>query len=200
MSDPVVIENAPAVPVDHLDADEVIVALDSLSPDEKLKLHAIEKVYLGGTGFSPNELLHDAMCRAIIGKRKCPRDVAFVAFLVETMRSIAYHDRKKRRREPPLPSAPRPDGEDDDGQPDITADQLTPEEHLLEQEAVDTITVIHRHFDGDDQAQMVLLGWADEMHGKELREFVGVDQAGLDYAIKRIRRVMKKHYPNGWTL
>jgi hypothetical protein len=27
---------------------------------------------------------------------------------------------------------------------------------------------------------------------------VGVDQAGLDYAIKRIRRAMTKRYPHGW--
>jgi hypothetical protein len=31
-----------------------------------------------------------------------------------------------------------------------------------------------------------------------LRDFVGVDQAALDYATKRIRRAMTKRYPNGW--
>ena len=34
--------------------------------------------------------------------------------------------------------------------------------------------------------------------GKELRDFVGVDQTALDYAIKRVRRTMTKRYPNGW--
>jgi DNA-directed RNA polymerase specialized sigma24 family protein len=190
-------DEIPAERAEHLDADEVIAAIDSLSAAEKLRLLDIEKVYLRGTGFSPKELLHDAMCRAIVGDRKCPRDLVFIAFLVQTMRGIAYHERKKRRREPPLPSAPRSEGEDDGGQ--VAADELNPEEHLIEQEADNTVAVIQGHFVDDEQAGYVLLGWASDLRGKDLRVFVGVDQAGLDYIIKRIRRVMSKKYPNGWT-
>ena len=69
-----------------------------------------------------------------------------------------------------------------------------PEQLLLSQEAV---AVIQRHFDGDERAQMVLLGWTGDLRGQDLREFVGVDQAELDYVIKRIRRLMKKNYPAG---
>ena len=62
----------------------------------------------------------------------------------------------------------------------------------------DTVNAIHDCFDGDEEAQMVVLGWSEGYRGAELREFVGVDQAGLDYAIKRIRRTMTKRYPDGW--
>jgi hypothetical protein len=36
------------------------------------------------------------------------------------------------------------------------------------------------------------------MAGKELRDFVGVDQAGIDYARKQIRRATCKLFPIGW--
>ena len=67
-------ETAPSS--DHLDPEEVIAALDSLSVQDKLKLTAIEKVYLRGTDLFPKELLPEAMCSAIMGDRKCPRHVA----------------------------------------------------------------------------------------------------------------------------
>jgi hypothetical protein len=37
------------------------------------------------------------------------------------------------------------------------------------------------------------------MRGKELRDFVGVDQDRLDYLGKKIRRKMLKLYPNGYV-
>ena len=68
---------------------------------------------------------------------------------------------------------------------------------LLDRESQDTVA-IHDCFDGDEKAQMVVLGWSEGYRGAELREFVDVDQAALDYAIKRIRRTMTKRYPHGW--
>src|SRR6266487_3019588 len=151
MGESVVSDGTPAERAEHLVADEVIAAIESLSAAEKLRLLDIEKVYLRGTGFSPKELLHDAMCRAIVGGRKCPREVAFVAFLAQTMRGIAYHERKKRRREPPLPSAPRSEGKDDGAQVEVAADQLNPEEHLIEQEPDNSVAIIGGHFVDDEQ-------------------------------------------------
>jgi DNA-directed RNA polymerase specialized sigma24 family protein len=187
MSESVAVGNEPGPPADHLVPEEVVAAFESLSPVEKLKLLEIEKNYLRGTGFSPTDLLHEALYRALVGRRKCPRGVAFMAFLVQTMRGVAYHERQRLARQVAL-----------EGQAERAADQLSPEEHLLEREAVDVVAAIHALFEGDEQARMVLLGWADDLRGKELRDCVGVDQAGLDYIIKRIRRVMKKRYPNGW--
>jgi hypothetical protein len=58
--------------------------------------------------------------------------------------------------------------------------------------------LIHAHFDGDEKAGMLLLGWGADLKGKDLREFVGEDQPGLDYLIKRVRRSMNRLYPNGF--
>jgi DNA-directed RNA polymerase specialized sigma24 family protein len=182
---------------DHLDPEEITDAFDSLSPQDKLRLEAIEKVYLGGTGFSPNQLLHETMCSTIMGDRKCPRHVSFMAFFIQSMRGIASHEREKRARETPDASVNDPDRGSESAM--FSSTPSTPEELLLEREAVDVIKHFQNCFEGDEQAQMVILGWSGGYRGKELREFVGVDQPALDYAIKRIRRVMKKRFPNGWT-
>jgi DNA-directed RNA polymerase specialized sigma24 family protein len=185
----------PAPSSGFLDSEEISEAFGSLSTENRLKLDAIETVYLRGTDLSPGDLLHEALCAAIMGDRNCPRVTAFMAFIIQTMRSIAGHHRDKRQRE-------MADGgtsqEIDGAAPAFSAAASTPEQILLDRESPDTVNAIHDCFDGDEEAQMVVLGWSEGYRGAELREFVGVDQAGLDYAIKRIRRTMTKRYPDGW--
>lgn len=185
----------PAPSSGFLDSEEIGEAFDSLSAENRLKLDAIEKVYLRGTDLSPGDLLHEAICSAIMGDRNCPRDLAFMAFIIQTMRSIASHHREKRQRE----TADGGKAQEVDGAAAVfSAAASNPEQILLDRESQDTVSAIHDGFDGDEEAQMVVLGWSEGYRGAELREFVGVDQAGLDCAIKRIRRTMTKHYPHGW--
>jgi hypothetical protein len=198
MSNATVIREAPAKAGECLGAAEIGAAFDGLSAEDRLKLDAIETVFRGGTGFGPNELIYEAVCRTLTGKRHCPRAVPFMAFMVETMRSIAHHERAKRRREVPLTLAPRQGGAAE-GPPDCASEQLTPEELLMEQESADAVQTIHEMFADDAEAQLVLMGWAEGHRGKALREATGLDQAALDYAAKRIRSRMRKQYPNGWT-
>ena len=130
-----------------------------------------------------------------MGDRNCPRDTAFMAFITQSMRSIASHHREKRQRE----TADGGTSQEVDGaKPVFTAAPSSPEQILLDRESQDTVVAIHDCFDGDEKAQMVVLGWSEGYRGPELREFVDVDQAALDYAIKRIRRTMTKRYPHGW--
>jgi DNA-directed RNA polymerase specialized sigma24 family protein len=189
------IGSEPAASGGFLDSEDISEAFDSLSPENRLKLYEIERIALRGTDLSPGDLLHEALCAAIMGDRKCPRDVPFMAFVVETMRSIASHHREKRRREPADGGAAQ---ETQDAQPVFSPVTSDPEQMLIERESEDTVGAIHDCFEGDEQAQMVVLGWSEGYRGKELRDFVGVDQAALDYAIKRIRRSMTKRYPSGW--
>ena len=180
-----------------LDSEEIVAAFDSLSAQDQLKLHEIEKVYLRGTDLSPKDLVHEAMCAAILGDRNFPRSVSPVAFIVQTMRSLASHHRAKRRREIADGGAAQ-DGADGAATAMFSAAAPSPEDILVEQQSEDTVRVIHDSFEDDEEAQMVVLGWSAGYRGKELRDFVGVDQATLDYAIKRIRRAMLRRYPHGW--
>lgn len=180
-----------------LDAEEFGALFDGLSAADKLKLREIERVYLRGTDLKEGDLLHEAVCAAILGDRKCPRHVPVMAFVVKSMQSIASHRGEKHARE-------TADGGAAQEKAGIgvavmfAGSVLNPEQTLIEREAVDTVDAIYTCFEGDEQAQSVVLGWSAGCRGKELRDYVGVDQAGLDYAIKRIRRAMTKRYPHGW--
>ena len=183
----------------HLGSDETVAAFEALAPDEKLKLDAIETTFLWKTGFQPRELLREALLRTMDGTRRCPRNVPIMAFVVETMRSIAYHERGKRSRVVSIDEAPSSE-RTQVSQLALASDQPTPEEHLVEKEAPDIVATFHWLFEGDEPARMLLLGWADELRGQDLQDFVGAaDQAALDYLAKRVRRVIRKKFPKGWT-
>jgi hypothetical protein len=175
-----------------LRADEIGPAFDGLSRDDKLKLYAVEAILRRGTGFGKGDLVREAICRALEGDRNCPRDVPFMAFLVMTMKSMASHARGKHRRT--VSQADPPERSHSDVRDLPTAP--SPEDAMI---AASVLREIHAHFENDDEATLVLMGWAEGLRGKALREAIGLDQAGLDYAIKRIRVGARKLYPEGST-
>jgi hypothetical protein len=176
---------------EYLRADEIGPAFDGLSREDKLKLYAVEAILRRGTGLGKGELLREAICRALDGERNCPRDLPFMAFLVMTLKSIASHARERQSRIVTCADSPEPTQTNGPG----AARAPTPEDALV---ATSAIRDIHAHFENDDEARLVLMGWADGLRGKALREATGLDQAGLDYAIKRIRTGARKLYPDGW--
>ncbi len=188
MGNPLVNERPPAG--DVLDADEIIDAFEALSPDDKLKLAAIEALRRRGTRFAPGELIHEVICRALTGARNCPRDIPFVAFMAMTMRGIASQDRKKRHRTESLGANPN------DGDTDPLGS--SPEDDLMQKQDAAAVQAIHGYFNDDPEAQLVLLGMQDGLRGAALREATSLNQGQLDYAIRRIRTTVRKAYPQGW--
>ena len=88
--------------------------------------------------------------------------------------------------------------------PSATAIALDVEQTIQEtlertQRALETVDDIFTLFDGDEEAQYLILGWSDGKRGVELREATGLNQAGCDRVAKRIRKKMRSLYPNGWT-
>ena len=181
----------------HLAPGEVVERLDSLSAGELKKLRLIERRRLFGTDFSPGMLYQEAVCQALLGERHCPRDVPFVAFIVQSMRSIASHRREALARQIPTSRVDRSGNLVD---LPIAADQLDPEATLIEQEAADVVAEIYKLLEGDDEAQLTIMAIVDGKKGKELRDELGVDQARFDYIMKRIRRAVAKMYPKGWPI
>jgi DNA-directed RNA polymerase specialized sigma24 family protein len=181
----------------HLAPGEVVERLDSLSAGELKKLRLIEQRRLVGTDFNAGMLYQEAVCQALLRERHCPRDVSFVAFLVQSMRSIASHRREALARQVPTSRADRSGNLVD---LPIAADQLDPEATLIEREAADVVAEIYKLLEGDDEAQLTIMSIVDGKKGKELRDELGVDQARFDYIMKRIRRAVAKKYPKGWPI
>lgn len=179
---------------------EVSDAIRDLTPDDLLKLTVIERQLLGGTSFRRHDLFNEAVCRALLGRRKCPADVPVIAFLAQTMKSIASHERERQKRivhsvdvENQPASATIGVGE--------LATALSPEELVIEREAeasAISMDEIRGVLAGDHEAARVLEGMAREMKGRELRDFAGLDQYRLDYAKARIRKAFLARYPKGW--
>jgi DNA-directed RNA polymerase specialized sigma24 family protein len=176
-----------------LSPDEIIGAFETLSPDDKLKLAAIEAIKVRGTHFARGELVHEAFCRALTGDRNCPSEIPFMAFMVKTMQSIAGHDREECRRTRPVSGQA---GEE--GGASLSATVLSAEDELIQKQDAAAVRAIQDQFEDDPEAQLVLMGWQENLRGAALRDATGLDQGQVDYTIKRIRTKMRKTYPNGW--
>jgi hypothetical protein len=152
---------------------------------------------LGGTGFDPGDLFEEVCKRAKDGRRHCPRDVPFMAFLIETMRSIAGHDRKLRSKTIQVVDEEELVDKDEMAPSDLSA-YHTPEDRLIEQQAANKMKrMVQRVYDllpHKPNAQHVIRGWLDS-DKSEVREAIG--QAEYDSAMKLIRTLMKRLYP-GW--
>jgi hypothetical protein len=179
----------------HLAPEEVLEKLDSMSADEKRRLRLIERRRRSGTDFQENELYCEAVSQAIVGDRHCPRQTPFIAFLAQTMRSIASHRRELLAKTESLTT-----DEGNGSERQVRSDQLDPEASLIENESTDFVTAILECFEGDDEAQNTIIAISGPNKGKDLRDEIGVDQAGFDYIMKRIRRTMAKKFPKGRPL
>ena len=174
------------------DPDSIVDAYGALGGDEKRKLLNVEGLLRGGTSFGDGELFREALTRAILGERRWPEYVALIAFLIMTMRSIASHERARLGKLVSIDDLM--EGEIEKGV-SSGGSPPTPEEQVM---SAETVSTIHSHFEDDEQALLLLMGWGDGLRGKELREFVGMDQDDLDYLSKRVRRTLRRAYPNGW--
>jgi DNA-directed RNA polymerase specialized sigma24 family protein len=187
---------------EHLGYDEVLAAVDALSALDQARLDRLELRHLEGTDYAEGDLLHAAVCSAILGKKKCPRTTRFIAFLAQSMRNIAGRQRKKLRRQVPLSDGSAQD--DGDEEFELEDDKPDAEQAVIQvqndRRAAEVWTVLEPHYRVDEQIQLLLLGMEENMRGKELREFVGVTQDQLDYIVKRIRRISAKHFSKGWPL
>lgn len=175
------------------------MAMCALSDEQRRRLTRIERRHRGGTDFAEGDLLHEAMAAAITGKKKCPRKTDVGAFLAQTMRNIAGRRRARLWRQVPLDGL-------DDMERNRSSEEANPEEALIaqeEEELIDGATkealnVIFDALKDDQEATRVLQGLAEGKRGRVLRESAGLDQTALDYAVKRIKRVALKRFPEGW--
>lgn len=186
---------------EHLTYEEVESTLDGLMSLDLARLDAIERRYLDGTDFAEGDLLQEAMCSALFEEKRCPRTVRFMAFLVQSMRNVAGHRRKRLQQQVPIEDAT--DGErtskfepkDSGPSPEDVAIRAQ-----QDRRASEVCAALNVHYGADEEMSMVLLGWEGDMRGEALRDFVGVDQARLDYLIKKIRRIARREFPKGWRL
>jgi hypothetical protein len=186
-------------PDEFLCPDDVHAQLLALSPTNKAKLKAAEVHLRRGTGMQPGELQQETMCRVWMGKRRCPAAVPVMAFFVNAMKSIASHERDRRKSQVSLHAVAR-EGQMVPANTALATEVDATIQVVLDRLArsVETVEEIVDLFEGDDKAQLVIIAWSNGLRGAELRAETGLDQNAVDYAGKRIRKKMWDLYPEGW--
>lgn len=182
-----------------LDVDEVRDAVAALTTADLLRLRRVGGVYGVSIGVEGADLVNEAISRALGGVRACPRDVSFVVFLRNAMRSIASSERAKVKEEPMLESMTvalddRPAVLD---RPSIGRN--AEETVLAREDAEGRLKALEKLFADDDDAQLVLLGDLDEMPAADIRAMNGWSEQDYASVRRRMRRKLSAAYPDGWV-
>ena len=159
-----------------------------MSSADMNRLRKAARTYSRGLLWEADDLLQEAITRALSQQRRCPRDVGVVQFLIWTIRSIASSDTKKPKRmerqslsheiEDPTPSA---------------------EERLGGQQEASRMTAAFTGlFPDDPTAQMIIEDTCQGFSPDETQRRAGLDRNSYASEMKKIRRRINKKYPKGW--
>jgi hypothetical protein len=151
---------------------EAGAAIRSLTEADKIALLKVARLYAKKTPYDHEDLLQEAICRVLSGKRAWPRDLAALPFLWGVVRSIAWEWKKE------MPDT-TPDGGDPGGE---------------ERRAIASLDVakIIALFDDDPAAQLIVRGMMEGARGQELQDLSGLDKTDYESKRTKIRRRVEK--------
>ena len=175
---------------------EIVEAIRGLSPTDWVRLKKVA-AYYARPAIPAQDLLQEALVRALDGSRVCPVHVDAVRFLAEAMRSIADGEQEKAERRPALVPIEESGGATEamncpDPAPGVEA-RIAQAEQESRMRA-DLLAL----FEDDPAAKDIVEGTIEGMTAEELRELTGLDRTAYDSKRKLIRRRIDKRYPEGW--
>ncbi len=179
--------------------DETESAILAFTEEDQLRLRKVSWYYASRHPIEAEDLLQEAIARALDGSRKCPVNVSVVKFLAEAMRSIAHGESEKSENRPvTLSLAGVIEEKDETLDPPDTSPSI--EETMIEEEKA---AVLHDSilslFEEGTPARDMVEGMMDDWSAEELREVMGLDKTAYASMRKLIRRRLNKAYPEGWS-
>lgn len=182
--------------VTQLSTADIDTALRALSHVGWARLRKIARSLAHLYQTEAEDLLHEACCRALDGRRRCPSNVDLFKFLGEAMRSIASDTLKAVNRRPELRLVS--DSDDDENAYDPPDEKLNTEEKIIrEQEVTRKKQAILNLFEDDPVAHIMVDGMMEGMEGEELRAFTELDKTAFASKRRLIRRRIEKAFPEG---
>jgi len=174
-----------------LSPDEFDEQLRGLSKADTHRLKKIAWAYAAQCDLGPDELLQEAVTRALKGSRRCPRHIKVVPFLAQVMRSLRSDENKTQDRKPDILSfSGSPEAEFDPPDP-----SPTPEELWYSQQRVKELwDEIHAVFRDDELAIDILEYRTEGYEAEEIRKDLGLDQTTYDSKLRFIRRRIDRHF------
>lgn len=176
---------------------EIQAALEEFGSDDLGRLERAARQLSVGTGMGPDDLLQEAIRRALEGERTCPCEVEISVFLYNVMKSIASASRKQISRRPRHESL----DEDENAEP---ASRVASRERSVEELLVaradysEHLKALQALFDDDEQALLVVMGDLDGESATVLKDMGAMDDKVLATVRRRIRRKIEKAFPEGW--
>ena len=173
-------------------AEECAAALRELSDADLRRLDELARLRATGlASVDGRDLLHEAITRMLEGKRRWPREVRLVAFLRETMRSIASdYWRRQESAVVVAESETHMDAETGDGVVTMAADgSMAPEARTRSAQA---LARIEERFKDDGDALVVIAGMASGNSPAEVQEENAMNAREYATTQRRIRRGLGK--------
>jgi RNA polymerase sigma-70 factor (ECF subfamily) len=147
---------------------ELIAIIQALGDADKIALKKIARLYARRTTFDHDDLLQEAICRVLSGKRVWARGTPVRSFLVGVMRSIAW----EWKSEPHEAVVDAPDPRC--GESPVMA-------------SIDSAKIAAMFAD-DPVAQKIVLGMMEGARGEELQWSSGLGKVEYESKRKKIRR------------
>ncbi|TXH42854.1 MAG: hypothetical protein E6Q92_05725, partial [Burkholderiaceae bacterium] len=181
MNPPTVPEAAPG----FVSAEEVAAVMEGLSTDDSVRLAQLARLRcLGALGLEWQDLLHEAFIRVLDGRRRWPRDVPFVAFMAQSMRSIASETRQADLVE--FGALDEHEAGEEQGPAAVLAKtDITPEREMAGRQMLLEIEAL---FAEDAIGLAVLEAAARGDSAAEVQVRLGLDSTAYASTLRRIRR------------
>jgi DNA-directed RNA polymerase specialized sigma24 family protein len=168
---------------------EIRCEISSLTAGGRTRLIRIANYY-GRISFEePDELVHEAICRVLEGKRAWPRDLEKLGFLAGVIKSIAGDRRRAQERTIPLDEESEV-REARRGLMDYEGTEARKIRAKLDEKRI--MMRIMTLFDDDPIAQQVVIGMVDGARGEELERASGLSPTEYESKRKKIRRRIEK--------
>jgi DNA-directed RNA polymerase specialized sigma24 family protein len=201
-----------APPAKAATQDEIIQAIEALTPEDTERLEQVTKNRVSRIGRraanlrTEKDLFQEAVERILEGQRQwCPQNVKFVPFLVGVIWSIASEWAGHRKRNVGTPeyavTESQTTKEDEEGNPlspfaDLAATNPNIDEQLVDAEVEADrkalADAIERHFEQDENASYVLMGWQEGMDGPTIQKEFGFSEKTYRAIVRRIKRHSEK--------
>ena len=177
---------------------EVRAAIDALSKADTIRIKQFAKkrgqlLEKGVAGPTWEDLIQEAMTRALTGSRRWNKSVPFVSFLLGIIRSISSHSARQisKRQEIREIDLITEDHEGVERYPVALAETAEPDPHE-ELTAQELLVRIDALFDNDPEALLVIAGMREGLTGPEIRALLEFDQRQHETIVKRIRRTLRR--------
>lgn len=177
---------------EHLSLSEVRTELEKLSEADILRLGATGEQYAWRCSVDGSDLLSEAITKSLSGDRRCPRDISFIAFLVNTMKSIAFNERRK------ADLIPIQEPIDNDPANDTLFSVPDNKQGVLETvETINELDALYAIFKNDECVTMLLMGLQDGYEPDEICEMEGWDRKKYNSIRKKLRRGVNSNFSEG---